>query len=71
MISLRLFKKIMQHVKEQEQIDEQLTKLLVCKESNGFISTADTLIDDILKLLQEIFDKFYESYMTYFFVTIS
>lgn len=61
MISLRLFKKIMQHVKEQEQIDEQLTKLLVCKESNGFISTADTLIDDILKLLQEIFDDKYET----------
>lgn len=61
MISLELFRKIIQHIKEQEEVDEQLTKLLVCKDSNGFISTADTLIDDMLKLLQEIFNDKYET----------
>lgn len=61
MISLELFRKIIQHIKEQEEVDEQLTKLLVCKDSNGWVSTCETLIDDMLKLLQEIFNDKYET----------
>ena len=59
MISLELFKKIIKDIQEQELKDEQLTKLLVCSECTGWISSAEEIINDLIKLLQfELGDEY-------------
>lgn len=59
MISLDLFKSIVSHIKQQEEKDEKLTKLLIDPEFTGWISTANDLIDDLVKLLEyELGDKY-------------
>lgn len=59
MISLKLFKSIIGHIKQQEEKDEKLTKLLMDQDFNGWISTANDLIDDLIKLLEyELGDKY-------------
>ena len=59
MISLELFKKIIKDIQEQELKDEQLTKLLVCSECTGWVSTCDNLINDLMELLSyELGDKY-------------
>lgn len=59
MISLDLFKSIISHIKQQEEKDEKLTKLLIDPEFTGWISTANDLIDDLVKLLEyELGDKY-------------
>ena len=59
MISLDLFKSIISHIKQQEEKDEKLTKLLIDPDFNGWISTANDLIDDLVKLLEyELGDKY-------------
>ena len=59
MISLELFKKIIKDIQEQELKDEQLTKLLVCPECTGWVSTCEPIMDDLIKLLQfELKDKY-------------
>ena len=59
MISLDLFKSIIAHIKQQEEKDEKLTKLLIDPDFTGWISTANDLIDDLVKLLEyELSDKY-------------
>ena len=59
MISLELFENIISHIKQQEEKDEKLTKLLIDQDFNGWISTANDLIDDLIKLLEyELGDKY-------------
>lgn len=67
MISLDLFKNIISHIKQQEEKDEKLTKLLIDPEFTGWVSTANDLIDDLVKLLEyELGDKYeYVSWWLY------
>lgn len=59
MISLDLFKSIISHIKQQEEKDEKLTKLLIDPSFKGWVSTANDLIDDLVKLLEyELGDKY-------------
>lgn len=59
MISLDLFKSIISHIKQQEEKDEKLTKLLIDPDFTGWISTANDLIDDLINLLEyELGDKY-------------
>ena len=59
MISLDLFKSIVSHIKQQEEKDEKLTKLLIDPDFTGWVSTANNLIDDLVKLLEyELGDKY-------------
>lgn len=59
MISLDLFENIIGHIKQQEEKDKKLTELLIDPEFTGWISTANDLIDDLVKLLEyELGDKY-------------
>ena len=59
MISLDLFKSIITHIEQQEEKDKRLTELLIDPEFTGWISTANDLIDDLVKLLEyELGDKY-------------
>ena len=70
MISLDLFKSIISHIKQQEEKDEKLTKLLIDPDFTGWISTADNLIDDLVKLLEyELGDKY--EYISWWLYDIS
>lgn len=70
MISLDLFKSIVSHIKQQEEKDEKLTKLLVDPDFTGWISTANDLIDDLVKLLEyELGDKY--EYISWWLYDIS
>lgn len=70
MISLDLFKSIISHIKQQEEKDEKLTKLLIDPDFNGWISTANDLIDDLVKLLEyELGDKY--EYISWWLYDIS
>lgn len=70
MISLDLFKSIISHIKQQEEKDEKLTKLLIDPDFTGWISTANGLIDDLVKLLEyELGDKY--EYISWWLYDIS
>lgn len=70
MISLDLFKSIISHIKQQEEKDEKLTKLLIDSDFTGWISTANDLIDDLVKLLEyELGDKY--EYISWWLYDIS
>lgn len=70
MISLDLFKSIISHIKQQEEKDEKLTKLLIDPDFTGWISTANNLIDDLVKLLEyELGDKY--EYISWWLYDIS
>lgn len=59
MISLDLFRSIISHIKQQEEKDEKLTKLLIDPDFTGWVSTANDLIDDLVELLEyELGDKY-------------
>lgn len=59
MISLDLFKSIVTHIKQQEEKDKKLTELLIDPDFTGWVSTANDLIDDLVKLLEyELGDKY-------------
>lgn len=64
MISLELFKKIVTDILEQEKNDEILTNILVCKECNGWINSAENITNDLVQLLQYILKDKYE-YLTW------
>lgn len=70
MISLDLFKSIISHIKQQEEKDEKLTKLLIDSDFTGWISTANDLIDDLVKLLEYEFGDKYE-YISWWLYDIS
>ena len=67
MISLELFKKIIKDIQEQELKDEQLTKLLVCSECTGWVSTCDNLINDLMELLSYELGDEYETIEWWFY----
>ena len=67
MISLELFKKIIKDIQEQELKDEQLTKLLVCSECTGWVSTCDNLINDLMELLYYELGDEYETIEWWFY----
>lgn len=67
MISLELFKKIIKDIQDQELKDEQLTKLLVCPECTGWISTCEPIIDDLIQLLQFELGDNYETFEWYLY----
>jgi len=70
MISLDLFKSIISHIKQQEEKDEKLTKLLIDPDFTGWVSTANDLIDDLVKLLEyELGDKY--EYISWWLYDIS
>lgn len=70
MISLDLFRSIISHIKQQEEKDEKLTKLLIDPDFTGWISTANGLIDDLVKLLEyELGDKY--EYISWWLYDIS
>lgn len=70
MISLDLFRSIISHIKQQEEKDEKLTKLLIDPDFTGWISTANDLIDDLVKLLEyELGDKY--EYISWWLYDIS
>lgn len=70
MISLDLFKSIISHIKQQEEKDEKLTKLLIDPGFTGWISIANDLIDDLVKLLEyELGDKY--EYISWWLYDIS
>lgn len=59
MISLELFKKIILDIEKHEDRDNKLTELLVDNGCTGWISTANEIINDLVKLLQiELGDKY-------------
>lgn len=60
MITLELFKKIIKDIQDQETKDEQLTKLLVCSECTGWVSTCEPIIDDLIQLLNHELGDSYE-----------
>lgn len=61
MISLETFRKIVETIKKQEELDDKLTQLLVDPDCCGWISTGSELIDTIIDLLQDIFGDEYET----------
>lgn len=67
MISLEKFVSIIQDIKNQDKKDEELTKLLVCKYSAGWISSAEPLIEDIIVLLETMFDDKAEAISGYIY----
>lgn len=56
MISLKEFKKIFNDIKDQEDKNEVLSKILVCKDSTGWIDYGCDLIDDIILVLSNNLD---------------
>lgn len=61
MISLETFRKIVQTIKKQEEIDDKLTQLLVDPNCYGWVSTGSDLIYAMMDLLQDIFGDEYET----------
>ena len=50
-ITLDIFKKIILNIKKMEEDNDKLTELLVCKESTGWCSFGDTIVDCMVELL--------------------
>ena len=50
-ITLDIFKKVISNIKKMEEDNDKLTELLVCKESTGWCSFGDTIIDCMIELL--------------------
>lgn len=70
MISLDLFKSIITHIEQQEEKDKRLTELLIDPDFTGWVSTANDLIDDLVKLLEyELGDKY--EYISWWLYDIS
>lgn len=51
MITLEEFKKVLNDIKEQDDMNEVLTKLLI-PDNNGWVSIGYNLVDDIVSLLK-------------------
>lgn len=54
MISIRNFKKIFNDIQEHEEKNDVLTKIIVSKDSNGWIDYGTDLVDDIILVLNEL-----------------
>lgn len=70
MITLKLFKKIIKDIQDQELRDEKLTELLVCPDCTGWINSAEAIMDDLIKLVAyELGDKY--EYIEWYLYDIS
>lgn len=56
MISIRKFKKIFNDIQEHEEKNDVLTKIIVNKESSGWVDYGTDLIDDIILVLSELLE---------------
>ena len=56
MLTLDQFKQIFKHIEDLDKKNDELTKILVCKDTTGWISYSDELVNDIFNLLNSIFD---------------
>ena len=54
MISIRNFKKIFNDIQEHEEKNDVLTKIIVSKDSTGWIDYGTDLVDDIILVLSEL-----------------
>lgn len=50
-ITLDIFKKVISNIKKMEEDNDKLTEILVCKESTGWCSFGDTIVDCMVELL--------------------
>lgn len=60
MISLETFKKCIEAIQHQDEIDEQLTTLLINSECTGWVSTGEKLIDAMRALLKDSMNDQYD-----------
>lgn len=56
MLTLDQFKQIFKHIEDLDRSNDELTKILVCKDTTGWISYSDELVIDIFSLLNSVFD---------------
>jgi hypothetical protein len=56
MITLKEFKNIFKHIELLESKNKQLTEIIVCKDSSGWVNHGENLIDDIFMLLHHSFN---------------
>ena len=54
-ITLDLFKKVINNIRKMEEDNDKLSDILVCKESTGWCSFGDTIIDCMIELLTKTF----------------
>ena len=47
MLTLDQFKQIFEHIEDLDKKNDELTKILVCKDTTGWISYSDELVNDI------------------------
>lgn len=55
MLTLDQFKQIFKHIEDLDKSNDELTEILVCKDTTGWISYSDELVMDIFNLLNSIF----------------
>lgn len=56
MISIRNFKKIFNDIQEHEEKNDVLTKIIVSKDSSGWVDYGTDLVDDIILVLNELLE---------------
>lgn len=56
MLTFEQFEKILKDIQKNQEENKKLTEILVCKDSGGWISTCEYLVDDLLSLLKTIFN---------------
>lgn len=64
--SLEQFRKIINAIQEMEKNEDILTKMLVCKDSTGWIDFGGDLISETVKLLETTLDDKYETIQWWF-----
>lgn len=69
--SLEQFRKIINAIQEMEKNEDILTKMLVCKDSTGWIDFGGDLISETVKLLETALDDKYETIQWWFWEFIN
>ena len=64
--SLEQFRKIINAIQEMEKNEDIVTKMLVCKDSTGWIDFGGDLISETVKLLETALDDKYETIQWWF-----
>lgn len=59
MITLEIFEKIIKDVQKHDKDNKILSEILVEKESYGWVSHGNIIINDLIKLLERIFENDY------------
>ena len=60
MITLETFKKCVKAIQHQDEIDKQLTDLLMGSECSGWVTTGEELINSMRALLKDSMDDQYD-----------